>query len=137
MASLESSPSFSVRGISAVGLVAAPPGYEAYAAAIDTSALTVEEVATGREVLDRQPRLTGNRGRDLIRRYADFLDQRLGSVRPPQMDRGIFVACVVTSHQGAGATPQLLLPAGPGRQAIPPSIEVSGDAAGTGLVPPG
>jgi uncharacterized RDD family membrane protein YckC len=125
----------------AVGLVAAPPGYEAYAAAIDTSALTVEEVATGREVLDRQPRLTGNRGRDLIRRYADFLDQRLGSVRPPQMDRGIFVACVVTSHQGAGAAPQRLLPApppaGPGRQAIPPSIEVSDDAAGTGLVPPG
>ncbi|MFT7647165.1 MAG: putative RDD family membrane protein YckC [Candidatus Poriferisodalaceae bacterium] len=79
-----------------------PPGYEAFVANIDVATLTSAEFAAGREVLARLPELRFDRGRDLVRRYADHFDERLGSVRPERMDRHVFLAAVIAAEPAGG-----------------------------------
>lgn len=126
-----------------------PPGWEAYAATIDVSALDAATYGALRSFLLRAPTLDPVTRDRLARQIAGPLSARLRHTPPSGVSAEAFCACVAGRYQARrpepGSSPGWPPPpgaplTGPGQVAPPPAGQIPGERpapAGGGFVPPG
>lgn len=106
-----------------------PPGWEGYAASLDTAGLTPDDYGAVRSFLLRVHSLSRDVGEPLAWQLATTVAQRLGHQPPPQIGPDAYLACVAAAHQRRGEGAGLASGGVPG--VTPSSSPAATDATGS------
>lgn len=119
-----------------------PPGYEAYCASLDVSAITDEQYGVIRAFLLRVLELTPAARDALAVRLANPAAVRMHHVPPPMLGPELFLACVASAYQvrhGGLLVPVWGTPSAPAASWLPPagSSELAAPSTGPWPTPAG